>query len=60
MLRDRISIVKKKKTFEKCITPNWTEELFTIAKAIDTEPVTYSIADTKGKEIQGTFYEAEL
>ena len=26
----------------------------------DTKPVTYTIADTKGKEIQGTFYESEL
>ena len=26
----------------------------------DTKPVTYTIDDTKGKEIQGTFYEPEL
>ena len=27
---DRVRIIKKKKTFEKGFTPNWTEELFTI------------------------------
>ena len=26
----------------------------------DTQPVTYTIEDTKGKEIQGTFYQPEL
>ena len=57
---DRVRIVKKKKTFEKGFTPNWTEELFTINKVKDTKPVTYTIDDTKGKEIQGTFYEPEL
>ena len=25
----------------------------------DTQPVTYTIEDTKGKEIQGTFYQPE-
>ena len=57
---DRVRILKKKKTFEKGFTPNWTEELFTINKVKDTKPVTYTIEDTKGKEIQGTFYETEL
>ena len=57
---DRVCIVKKKKTFEKGFTPNWIEELFTINKVKDTQPVTYTIEDTKGKVIQGTFYQPEL
>ena len=57
---DRVRITKKKKQFEKGFTPNWTEELFTINKVNSTTPVTYTIEDTKGKEIQGTFYEPEL
>ena len=57
---DRVRISKKKNTFEKGFSPNWTEELFTVSKVKDTKPVTYMIADTKGKEIQGTFYEPEL
>ena len=57
---DRVRIVKKKDTFEKGYFPNWTEEVFTITKVKATKPVTYVIADTKGEEIQGTFYEPEL
>jgi len=57
---DRVRIVKKKKTFEKGFTPSWTEELFTVSNVKPTKPVTYSIEDTKGEEIQGTFYEPEL
>ena len=57
---DRVRISQKKKAFEKGFAPNWTEEKFTITKVKDTKPVTYTIADTKGKVIQGTFYEPEL
>ena len=57
---DRVRIVKKKKTFEKGFTPNWTEELFTVVRVKKTKPPTYSIIDTKGEEIHGTFYEEEL
>ena len=57
---DRVGISKKKNTFEIGFTPNWTEELFTFTKVKDTKPVTYTIADTKGKEIHGTFYEPKL
>ena len=60
MAGDRVRISKKKNTFEKGFTPNWTGELFTVAKVKDTKLVTYTIADTNGKEIQGTFYEPEL
>ena len=34
--------------------------MFTITKVKATKPLTYVIADTKGEEIQGTFYEPEL
>ena len=57
---DKVRIVKKKKTFEKGFTPNWTEEVFTIAQVKKTKPPTYVIKDTKGEEIHGTFYEPEL
>ena len=51
---------KKKKTFEKGFTTNWTEELFTISKVQSTNPWTYKIKDWKGEEVTGTFYEPEL
>ena len=57
---DRVRIVKKKKTFEKGFTPNWTEELFTVSEVKRTNPPTYSLEDTRGEKIQGTFYEQEL
>jgi hypothetical protein len=57
---DEVRIAKKKKTFEKGYTPNWTEEVFTISEVKSTKPPTYKIKDSKGEEIQGTFYEPEL
>ena len=57
---DRVRIVKKKKTFEKGFTPNWTEELFTVNKVKDTKPVTYTIEYTKGREIQSAFYKQDV
>ena len=57
---DRVRIIRKKGTFEKGFTPNWTEEVFTVDNVKSTQPVTYSLADAKGEKIQGTFYEQEL
>ena len=57
---DKVRIAKKKKTFEKGYTTNWTEEIFTVVKVQPTIPVTYKIEDTNGEEVQGTFYEPEL
>ena len=57
---DQVRISKKKKTFEKGFTPNWTEEVFTIAEVKATKPPTYRIQDTRGDPIEGTFYEPEL
>ena len=57
---DKVRIAKKKKTFGKGYTTNWTEEIFTVIKVQPTIPVTYKIKETRGEEIQGTFYEPEL
>ena len=57
---DEVRISKKKKTFEKGYTTRWTEEIFTITKIQNTNPITYKIADLQGEEIDGTFYEPEL
>ena len=48
---DKVRISKKKKTFEKGYTPNWSEELFVIDKQLHTSPVTYSLKDLKGENI---------
>jgi len=57
---DKVRILKKKGLFEKGLTPNWTEEVFTISKIQRTNPVTYKITDLNDEEIQGAFYEQEL
>lgn len=57
---DKVRITKKKKTFEKGYTTNWTEEVFVITEVQPTNPVTYKIEDGKGEEVKGTFYEPEL
>ena len=57
---NKVRISKKKKTFEKGYTTRWTEEIFTIVEVKLTSPVTYKIADLKGEEVKGTFYEPEL
>ena len=57
---DKVRITRKKGTFEKGFTPNWTEEVFTISSVKATNPPTYTIKDTLGEPVQGTFYEQEL
>ena len=57
---DKVRIYRKKGTFEKGFTPNWTEEVFTISNVKSTRPVTYSLIDARGEDIKGSFYENEL
>ena len=53
-------ISKFKHFFEKGYTPNWTTEIFIVDKVKKTLPVTYTLIDSKGELIQGSFYEQEL
>ena len=57
---DKVRITRKKGTFEKGFTPHWTEAVFTISSVKATNPPTYTIKDTLGEPVQGTFYEQEL
>jgi hypothetical protein len=57
---DKVRISKWKGTFEKGYLPNWTTELFTVSKVLNTKPVTYKIKDYKNEEVTGIFYEQEL
>lgn len=41
----------KRKTFDKGYTPNWTEEIFTVAKIQYTKLITYKMKDLNNKEI---------
>ena len=51
---------KAKRTFKKGYLPNWTEELFTVVKCIETSPSVYLVKDDHGKILEGTFYAEEL
>ena len=57
---DKVRISKKKRTFEKEYTPNWTEELFVIDKQLDTSPVAYRFKNLNGENTEGSFYEPKL
>ena len=58
---DYVRIQRIKKTFEKGYKPNWSQELFTISKVLNTSPTnTYIISDKSGEELLGSFYPQEL
>jgi len=57
---DRVRITRRKETFEKGYTQNWTREVFTVSKVLLTDPITYKIIDSNGEEIIGSFYQQEL
>jgi hypothetical protein len=40
--------------------PNWTEELFTVVKCIETSPPVNLVKDDHGEILEGTFYAEEL
>ena len=59
-VEEKVRISRKKDTFEKGFTPNWTEEVFTVSEVKRTNPITYSVKDLIGEPVKGTFYEQEL
>jgi hypothetical protein len=59
-VRDKVRISKHKGTFDKEYLLNWTIELFTVSKVLNTKPLTYKIKDDNEEEIEGIFHEPEL
>jgi hypothetical protein len=57
---DHVRITRLKQTFEKGYHANFSYEVFTIAKILNTHPVTYKLADYVDDIIDGSFYEQEL
>ncbi len=57
---DRVRISRSKGLFEKGYLPNWSEELYIVAKVQKTIPVTYKLKDTLDEVIEGSFYQQEL
>ena len=46
--------------FDKGYLPNWSTEVFKIARLYNTDPPVYSLKDHSGEELNGTWYEPEL
>jgi hypothetical protein len=57
---DRVRLSKTKRTFKKGYLPNWTEELLTVVKCIETSPPVYLVKDDHAEILEGTFYAEEL
>ncbi|XP_044013972.1 uncharacterized protein LOC122856354 [Aphidius gifuensis] len=51
---------KLKRKFKIGYTPNWTTEVFTITKVLNTIPITYKLADYQDNNVEGCFYQEEL
>ena len=59
-LGDKVRLSKAKRTFKKGYLPNWTEELFTVVKCIETRPPVYLVKDDHGEILEGRFYAEEI
>lgn len=59
-VHDSVRISKYKHIFEKGYTPNYSTEIFKIAKIQQTQPITYLLNDYQNNVIKGAFYEFEL
>ena len=57
---DYVMLVKDRRNYEKSTTRAVTSELFTVAKVIESTPVTYWVADLNGSLLRGSFYGPEL
>ena len=58
---DKVRIMKLKGTFEKGYLRNWTDEIFTVNKILNTLPFKrYLIRDSNNIQLLGSFYEKEL
>ena len=51
---------KAKRTFKKGYIPNWTQELLTVVKYIETRPPVCLIKDDHVEILEGTFYSETL
>ena len=57
---DSVRITRKKHIFQKGYEQGWSYEVFTVAKILKTEPITYELEDYKKEVILGSFYSSEL
>lgn len=60
MKGDKVRIAREKTVFTKSYLPRFTEEVFEVEKARNTNPTTYDIRDKQGETIHGKYYNPEL
>jgi transposase InsO family protein len=56
----KVRVPKWKGTFEKGYTPRWTEEHFTVRRALKHPQRVYELAEYDGDPVRGIYYEDEL
>ena len=59
-LPEIVLLSKAKRTFKKGYLPNWTAQLFTVEKCIETKHPAYLVKDDHGEILEGTFYAEEI
>lgn len=57
---DSVRITKAKTAFQRGYTPNWSVEVFTVTRVLQTTPFTYRVEDWAGESVRGSFYAEEL
>jgi hypothetical protein len=57
---DHVRLSKVKGVFAKGYLPSWTEEVFTISRIINKNPIQFKVKDYNGVEIDGSFYKEEV
>ena len=57
---DSVRISKTWRVFRKGYLPQWSEEIFTLSKRLNTNPVTWKLRDWNDEVLQGSFYEHEI
>ncbi|KAJ8025634.1 hypothetical protein HOLleu_33246 [Holothuria leucospilota] len=56
-LGDTVRISMATRPFRKGYLPQWTDEVFTVARRIRRTPPVYRLKDYGGEMVEGTFYE---
>ena len=57
---DQVRLSHAKDRFGKGYEQSWTTEVFKVKTVHQTAPITYTVEDDKGEELEGTFYNEEL
>ena len=57
---DRVQLSKANRRFKKGYLLNWTEELLTVVKCIETRHPVYLVKDDHGEILEGTCYAEEI